>query len=73
MISDLLTVLHDIDRMRGKSCATCIFNRWRHNPRLKAVLCQKGHDPCDNSDGCDDWWPCRVWKADNKGRERTVR
>lgn len=58
-MADLLTVLHDIDRMRGRICAQCEFYRAIGAP-LRGVQpwrCFKFHHPVDDDDGCDDWQP----------------
>lgn len=52
-MADLLTVLHDIDRLRGKVCGTC--NYWYAMPHLKAGSCRRGCEPYGWDDSCDDW------------------
>jgi hypothetical protein len=51
---DLLTVLHDIDRFRGKTCGAYIPigpATMRNDPRM----CLIGYGPADADDGCDDF------------------
>jgi len=53
--ADLLTVLYDIDRLRGRICGTC-----RHHLQAGGCLqfngpCRLGHQPYGADDGCDDW------------------
>lgn len=58
-MADLLSVLHDIDRMHGHVCKACRFwtrpASWDqlHDPDV----CRRGHRPLDGNDGCDDWQP----------------
>jgi hypothetical protein len=47
--ADLLTVLHQIDAYKGKTCATCKDYQYGH------VRCALGHQPVGDDDGCDDW------------------
>lgn len=57
--ADLLTVLHAIDTLRGKVCATC--NHWQRRGTdvngERVGLCLKGYHPFGADDGCDDWQP----------------
>jgi len=48
--ADLLTILHDIDRLRGKVCGSC-------NHYQRRGSCLRGHRPLGSDDGCDDWTP----------------
>jgi hypothetical protein len=56
---DLLTVLHSIDRLRGKTCGACACyvpigpETMRNDPRM----CLNGYGPADTDDGCDDFSP----------------
>lgn len=58
-MADLLTVLHDIDRMHGKTCGACRF--WSRPATWDQLrnpdVCRRGHRPLDSNDGCDDWQP----------------
>lgn len=51
-VADLLTCLHDIDRLKGRSCRSCKF--W-HSRQGWISECDKGMAPLDCSDGCDHW------------------
>lgn len=54
-MADILTVLHDIDRMRGKICRNCVSwgpSIWGGGPQ-----CRKRYQPADENDGCDEWQP----------------
>jgi len=51
--ADLLTVLHDIDRMRGRICGSCRYYQRRFGPEIGS--CLRGHRPLGHDDGCDDW------------------
>lgn len=55
--ADLLTVLHNIDNLHGKVCATC--NHWQRRGTdcngERIGHCLRGHHPLGGDDGCDDW------------------
>ena len=53
--ADLLTVLQQIDTLRGKVCATC--NHWQRREGFcpGGGVCAKGYKPHGSDDGCDDW------------------
>lgn len=57
--ADLLTVLHQIDTLRGKVCATCKhWQRRGHDSNGDQIgHCLKGYAPYGLDDGCDDWKP----------------
>jgi hypothetical protein len=57
---DLLTVLHAIDRIKGRSCGACACyvpidptGRAINDPRM----------PADDADGCDDFSPLTTRQA----------
>ena len=53
-VADLLTVLHQIDSLRGKCCATC--KHYVQIPEFNgAGRCMQGYRPYGADDGCDDW------------------
>jgi hypothetical protein len=72
---DLLTVLHSIDRLRGKTCGACASyvpidptGRAINDPRM----CLKGYGPADADDGCDDFSPAPLTRAEVGARAKRV-
>lgn len=53
-MADILTVLHDIDRMRGRICRNCAS--WVSDPCGPRQCC-RGYQPAGAEDGCDEWQP----------------
>jgi hypothetical protein len=60
MMADLLSVLHDIDRLQGRVCGTCAF----YVPIGMAMpgyrrphRCRRGMKPYGLDDGCAMWRP----------------
>ena len=53
-MADLLTVMHDIDAYRGKTCGECFF--WKEKRGCRRP-CAKGYVTGGPNDGCDDWQP----------------
>jgi len=47
---DLVHVMHEIDRVMGKTCGACKFSNIQHG-----LSCRRGKRPLDESDGCGDW------------------
>lgn len=55
--ADLLSVLHQIDTLRGKVCGTCTHYDWRFPTH---GFCRQGYAPCGPDDGCDEWYESPV-------------
>ena len=57
--ADLLTVLHQIDNLKGRYCRTCTFWERRKLPNDALTIggvCTRGHNPAPGGyDGCDEW------------------
>jgi hypothetical protein len=58
-IADLVRVLHDIDAMKGQTCATCLFPWWR---------CRM--HPAGPTDGCYGWVPSERYERKAHRRPR---
>ena len=57
-VDSVLSVLHQIDTLRGKICETCNHRRRKHKFLHQIddpVECGLGYKPAGASDGCDDW------------------
>lgn len=64
VMADLLSVLHDIDRIQGRICGECRFASWkRFGKRRFEIDCSKGMVPADQNDGCEKWRPRKEQKV----------
>lgn len=58
-VGDVLSVLHQVDTLRGKVCAAC--KHWQRRGcdchGEPTGHCSRGHEPMGWDDGCDDWRP----------------
>ncbi len=52
-ISDLVSIMHQIDSIKGRCCGECQF--YQAPPQGGWLTCQKGYGPAGFDDGCDDW------------------